>query len=388
MLLSRLKSLVALKPGTNTSRRRAKGRGGLIARIAAAGDRTAFSWQVREPLYQHLADQNRNGVSIEDSLANFRPRLVRQKRVSSDKIVGDVERRMRDGSTFAKALSKWVPHDEASVIDSGEISGNLPKALELIIESTRRVNRVNAAIKAATRKPLIYAVAMYGTLFFIGKEVVPTLASSFSRDNVHGLAAGLFVAGDLANSLWALLPPILVFAIVKFVQYLMPRWTGSSRITAERYFPFSFYRDIQGYTWLMGFTALLGAGVADVQILQQQMKFASPWLKERLHALHWRMGNGMSLSLALKSKGLKGVPAFGFPNPDVIDNIASLDGFADFPERISRVAVRWATDLEESTLLRAERYGFWMEVATYALIGLLIMAVNALGSSFGSAAGM
>jgi len=72
------------------------------------------------------------------------------------------------------------------------------------------------------------------------------------------------------------------------------------------------------------------------------------------------------------------MPPFGFPNPDIIDDIDSMAGFSDFPERISKVASIWAEDLEESTRARAARFGFWAEMVMYGLMALLMLAVNAM----------
>lgn len=361
---------------------------GLVARITAAGDRMAFAWPVREALYRHMSAQVGNGVTVEVALDTFRARLQRRKKMSSDKIVADVARRMRDGSTLAAALSAWIPQDEIGVISSGELSGNLSRSLDLVIEAKRRIARVNSALKSSMVSPMIYIAAVYGMLWAIGKYVTPGLEQALSKEKAHGLVSGLYAAGDFANSWWAILPPlVLVFGIAWIVRSL-PTWTGQGRIAAERVFPYSFYRDIQGYTWLMSFSALLRAGMADVEILKRQTTQSSPWLKERLHALWWRMDNGASLPAALLAKGKNGMPAFGFPNPDIVDDISSMAGFSDFAERIAVLAVQWADELESSTLARAKAFGFGMEILMYAVMGLLMIAINAMSTQMGDVPGM
>lgn len=361
---------------------------GLLAKIIAAGDRLAFSWSVREGLYRHLSAQVGNGIPVETALDNFRLRLQRRKKVSSDKIIGDIARRMRDGSTLAKALAAWAPRDEVGIVSSGELSGNLPRSLDLVIEAKRRVARVNRALKAAMISPGIYVTLVYGMLWTIGKFVTPGLQQALPKEKAQGMVAGLYAAGDFANSWWALLPPLCAgLAVVAAVRSL-PAWTGKRRVAAEQFFPYSFYRDIQGYTWLMSFSALLRAGMPDVEILKRQAAEASPWLKERLHALWWRTNNGASLPEAMLAKGKKGMPPFGFPNPDIVDDIASMAGFADFAERIADVAVQWADDLEAGTLARAKTFGFVMEVVMYGVMGFLMVAINSMSTQMGSMPGL
>lgn len=361
---------------------------GLAARITAIRERSAFGWPMRQALYRHLSAQVGNGVTVEVALDTFRARLQRRKNVNSDKIVAGVARRMRDGSTLAAALATWIPQDEGSVISSGELSGNLPRSLDLVIEAKRRIGRVNSALKTSMVSPAIYIVAVYAMLWAIGKYVTPGLEQALSKEKAQGLVSGLYAAGDFANSWWAVLPPVALALGIAWVVRSLPTWTGRGRVTAESMFPYSFYRDIQGYTWLMSFSALLRAGMADVEILKRQATQSTPWLKERLHALWWRMDNGASMPAALMAKGKNGMPAFGFPNPDIVDDIASMAGFSDFAERIALLAVQWADELESSTLAKAKLFGFAMEIVMYAVMGLLMIAINSMSTQMGNVPGM
>lgn len=369
------------------NRARRKKTKGFAARFAAVGDRLAFNWKIRESLYKHLAAQVGNGVPIEAALETFRFRLQRRGKISADKIIADVARRMRDGSTLTNALAQWVPPEEIGVISSGELSGNLPRSLGLVIESKKRIERVNSALKSSMVSPLIYMMAVYGMLWAVSVFVTPSLSQVLKKEKTSGIVYGLYVASDLANSLWALAPPIVAGCLILLVVKSLPVWTGRRRIVAERFFPYSFYRDINGYRWLMAFTALLRAGMADVEILKRQHSQAQPWLKERLHALWWRMENGASMPEALLAKGKNGTPPFGFPNPDIVDDISSMHGFPDFPDKIATLAMQWAEDLEETTRERAKAFGFWMEMLMYGVMALLMVAINAMSTQIGNISG-
>lgn len=353
---------------------------GLWARISHFGDKIIFAWPVRQGLYRHLSAQVGNTVGVEAALDSYRSRLQRRNQVTADKIVGDISRRMRDGSTLADALSKWIPPDEISIISSGELSGTLAKSLDLLVESKRRIANVMKTVKSSMTRPLIYSIAIYAFVWAVGRFVVPDLQFALPEERAKGLVAGMFMMGHLANSWVAIIPPVVGLAVLGMIIYSLPRWKGRFRVSAERHFPYNFYRDIHGYAWLMGFTALLRAGMPDVTILKNQCEHATPWLHERLHSLWWRMDNGSSLPAALMTKGTGGMPPFGFPNPDIVDDIASMAGFSDFPERITKVASIWADELEETTMARAARFGFYAEMVMYGLMTLLMLAVNAMSS--------
>lgn len=355
----------------------------LNKKIVKIGDKLAFSWKVRQGLYKHLSAQVGNTISVEDSLDNYRLRLQRHGRVSSDKIVSDVSRRMRDGDSLATALANWIPVEEVNIISSGEMSGDLPASLELLIESKRRSSAVIKAARSAMIQPIIYMIVVAAFIWALGFFIIPDLQFVLPEERAKGMALAMFKVSKFANSWWALIPPVLIFIFIYIIIYSLPRWTGAYRIKIERYFPYSFYRDINGYVWLMGFTALLRAGMADVTILKNQSKYATPWLKERINTIWWRMDNGSSLSGALLTKSRAGIP-MGFPNPDIVDDISSMDGFSDFPERISNIAFTWAKDLEESLLQKARTFGILSEVAMYGVIALLLISVNSLSEQIGS----
>ncbi|MCC7005948.1 MAG: type II secretion system F family protein [Ottowia sp.] len=363
-------------------------RQGWLAKVVTMGDRLTFNWAMREMLYRHLSAQVSNGVAVEVALDAFSARLKRRKKPSSEKLVIDVARRMRDGVSLSVALAKWIPDDEAGMIASGELSGNLPRSLDLVIESKRRIARVQRAYRMSLVRPAIYSVAVYGVLWAIGAFVTPSLMLVLPSSQATGLVVWLYAASAFAGSWLVMIPPLVLLLLATVIARSLPLWLGRQRVAAESIFPYSFYRDMQGYIWLMSFSALLRAGLPDVDILKRQMLNANPWLKERLREIRARMVNGATLPAALLAKGRHGMPAFGFPNPDIVDDIQSMAGFTDFPERISKLATQWADEIEASTLSRAAVFGFAMEMFMYMVMGLLMMAINSMSTQLGSVTGM
>lgn len=355
-----------------------------LARIQNAW---CFGWLQRKSLYRHLAIQSANGVPLEVALDSFLPRLYRNNKVYAAATISTVARRFRDGAPLADALKGCIPVDEQAVIRSGELGGTLADALMLIIETTDSTRRVRNAIRSAAFSPTVYSIATAVLLWIIGRYVVPDLQQVLPAQRAQGSVALLYGLGDLANSLWAMLPPVLLLAALGWLYWALPNWTTPSRVTAERFFPFSFYRDTNGFRWLMSFTSLLGAGVPDVDILEMQAHDASPWLAHRLRTFHRAMINGTSLSGALIARA-KGHQPFGFPNPEIVDDIASFDGFPDFHVKIQALAREWARDLEEHTLLWASRMGFYCEMVLYAVMGWLMVAINDLSSQIAHVTGM
>ena len=338
----------------------------------------AMSWPVRERLYRHLAVQLENGVTWLEALRVYQLRMKRHDRKSLADLAGQVIRAVKDGQSLSAALGPWLPHDEALMIASGEEAGELPAILEKIIVAKTQLKSVRRAVLGACTTPLVYLLALYGLIWGIGEFFVPSIADAVPRDKITGLGASLYTLGDAAANPLAVLPLLLIAGAIALIFWSLPRWTGALRAEADRYFPFSFYRDIQGYLWLLGFSTLLAAGQPDVKILRDQARRGAPWLRERVAAIQRRMENGASLPDALRRAG------FDFPNPEMIDDIESMAAFRDFPVKIAKIADQWAKELEWKTLARVKSIGLVFDLLTYGLMGYVLSAINDMSSQFGN----
>lgn len=352
-------------------------------KITSWFDSKAFNWKTRRAFYRHLANQLSNRTILNESLRMFHERMIRRKRPSVAFVISDIIRRMENGQTLSDAMKKWVPADEIMILSSGERSGEIATACELIIETRERTSRVKTAMYTAVAAPVFYLMITFGMMWGIGRFVVPTLQTALPADRATGLVKFLYVSGDFANSLYALIPVLLMILIAVVVTLSLPRWTGPSRLFAEKYFPYSFYRDTQGYSWLMSFVALMQAGMSDVEILKKQMELASPWLRERLNYMRREMTNGLSIGDALRKAKFGGI-AVNFPNPDMVEEIHSMSGYQDFSVRISGISKTWASELEENTKKKAKAFGGLVQTLMYLLMGILMIAINDLSTQLGS----
>ncbi len=341
-------------------------------------DKMAFSWGVREEFYRHMSGQIRNEVGQVAALERFQKRLLRNKRKSSAEIVGDIIRRMQNGSQLAIALRKWVPNDEALILLGGENAGQISDAFDLIIDSKIRVRTIRRTLITALTTPTVYLVALYGLVWAVGVYVLPTIRMVIPESSVHGSAAVLFTLGDAATSYWMIAPVAVLVSIIGWITWALPNWTAKIRMKAEEYFPFSFYRDIQGFIWILTFSAMLKAGMSDTKILDDQARFASPWLRQRLVAIRRRMLNGESLAKALIGTN------YGFPSPDMIDDIESMSDFTDFPERIAARVRQWADELQYRTAKNVKIMGFAFDLIMYALILLVLVGINGVSTQMGT----
>lgn len=344
--------------------------------------RLAFNWPMRAALYRHLSVQLNNGINQVVALETFKRRLARKKRYSCISVVDDIIHRIRNGIQLSVALRIWVPNDEAFTIAGAEMAGNIEQAFDLLLTSKARIETVRQSMTAAFTTPIVYLCAIYGMLWAIGMFFLPHIRQVMPTGNVQGLGAFLFSLGDFATSFWILIPVILTFGLCGWIFWALPNWTSKYRTFIENFFPFSFYRDLHGYVWILTFASMLQAGISDTHILRDQSRFASPWLRQRLMALQRRMINGEDIADALGRIG------FNFPNPDMIDDIASMAGFEDFPARLIKRTIDWSNEMEGNVKTNVKRVGFFFNILMYALILLLLLGINSLSVQMGSVPGL
>lgn len=337
--------------------------------------RWAFRWSQRESFYEYISSQIHNEVTVRAAIERYRKELLQRKRRRAASIVGSLGRRIENGARLSVALARWAPAEERLAIASGEFSGNLPAELDRLLDSKASRGKIGRVLFSSLIPPFAYLAATYGVLIYIGASFVPMMVKDEPHASYSGLGALTVMLGQFATSPLAILPPLAVGALVVATMRSMERWTGPLRRHAERFFPWSYYRDVQGYVWLSGFTAMMQAGMADRKILAEQANHASPWLRERLNAVRRRIENGQAFGDALAAT------EFEFPDRKLIDSVVATAGFPDFPERMEKQLARWLDKFEGRMSIKAEIMGFLAEIVMLVLIAFIVMGLSSLSKS-------
>ncbi|WP_174501924.1 type II secretion system F family protein [Acidiphilium sp. C61] len=348
-------------------------------------NRAFFGSIARERFYEHLATSIENGRNDVAAIEIYRDRLKERRRGTIASIMGDLLRRLTSGgSSLSAALAVWVPAEEIRIIEGGEASGDMSKALNLVIEMNVRKRDLAHQIRSATLTPAFYAIVVYAFLLFVGIKVTPEFAKELP--NPTGLGAYLYAEAAFCDSWQAFLPPFFMVAGTIAFKLSLTRWTGYGRAIVDDYPPFSIFRDIRGYVWLMTFSAMLQSGIADIQIIRQQLLSADPWLKERLNAARRVLSSeGGSLPMALAHAGVRG-KRFNFPSVDMIDNMESIYGYSDSAERLAVATNRWAVKFDQVMRARVKRFGLVAEIALLSITAFVLIGMNAISQQMTMAA--
>ncbi|CAG2155446.1 type II secretion system F family protein [Cupriavidus numazuensis] len=306
---------------------------------------SGLAWSMRRRLYQQASSQLENGLTLAQVIEDFRERQARRGRKSAAEAAHEVVRQVRDGKTLMAAMGDGISDLERSVLDAGEQAGQLPDAMRLVLEVRELTTRLRQKLQASFFAPAIYSVTFYAVLLLIGSYIVPQFLNVLPIERWTDWAYAMYWMGELAVG-WP--APLLFGGLGSFAVWswwALPKWTGPSRrVFDQNVFPFTVYREITGFTWLLSFVALLRAGVPDIAALESQIASASPWLASRLRPIRLGLADGLDLAEAMRQAGN------GFPSLDLIDEIGAYAGFDDFTEKIT-VAVRQNAEVIERQLL-------------------------------------
>lgn len=345
-------------------------------------DLYAFRASQRDELYEYVAGKVGNGVTVKTALSQYQADLLKMRARRTARIVGEVAQRVGNGTDLHKALRGHAPPDELMMIAAGEHSGTLPKELDELVETRDSIAEMRQVMISALVTPMVYVLTVYGVLLFIGLKFLPSMASLGGSASYHGWGELLVVLGVfVTGSLW-LVPPLVLASLVGLVVYSLPRWTGRTRRWAESYYPWNYYRDVRGYTWLLGYTAMIRAGLPEKRILLEQAAHSTPWLRERLDAIRSRLENGGSFGEAVLKSG------FVFPHRKLMTHIASGDGFSDFPDRMGRQLHRWFGHYKRSTNAKMQIMAVVYEFLTLGLITVIVLGFTSLSYSVAGSFGV
>lgn len=307
---------------------------------------SGISWALRKRLYEQASSQLDNGLNLEHVLEEFRTRLERRGRKRAADATYEVARQVRDGQTLMAAMGEGLTDLERSVLSAGEQAGELPGAMRLLLEVREMTTRMRQKLQASFFAPTVYLLTLYAVLLLIGGYIVPQFIELLPREKWTDWASAMYWLGELAVG-W---PAPLLFGGLSLYTvwcwWALPRWVGAGRRWADLHvFPFTVYREMNGFTWVISFVALLRAGVPDVDAIGSQAHHASPWLRSRLLPIRDLVADGRELAEAMRLTGNQ------FPSLDLIDDIGAYSGFEDFTDKIS-VAVRKHAEVVERDLLR------------------------------------
>ncbi|AZC52695.1 Conjugative transfer protein PilR in PFGI-1-like cluster [Pseudomonas chlororaphis subsp. piscium] len=344
-----------------------------------------FGKKERIQFYESLMGVLEDGIPIEVALETV------EKAFSNDGkelhpvsiICAEIAMTVRGGKSLAHSCRSRVPYDEASLIETGEETGNLVQAFRdcvRIIEIRQRIARL---VRSVVALPSLTWSLMWALLYVIAFWMVPSMSRRSDPESWTGIPALLYHISSIVSSygvaiVIALLTLILtaVFTLPIFcglkIKPDSPAWQVQvsrilqlARLRLESFPPWSLYKVLHGSIFLLNMSVMLRTGINQLDALSILNRSAPPWLRERLDAIHYGVSSGKNFGEALKLAGHQ------FPDAMAIHYLEVLATRKGFAESMERFANRWL----EQTFLRVDATSKFLIAMSSVCMGVLMILV-------------
>lgn len=357
----------------------------MLNRWAEAFYAKQFGKNERIQFYESLMGILEDGVPLEEALLTvakaFSDNGLKLHPVSL--ACRDIAQKVKGGKSLTISCDHWVPYDENSLIASGEETGNLVQAFRdcvRIIEIRQRIGRL---IASATVFPSVVWSVMAALLYVIAMWMVPSMAQRSNPEAWTGIPALLYAVSNFVSHYGLVtLIGVVTFILVSVatlpvfcglpVTASSPAWKlqltrlfQTMRVRAEKLPPWSVYKALHGSIFLLNMAVMLRSGINQLDALNTLQRNASPWLKERLSAIHYGVSAGKNFGTALKLAGHEFPDAMAM---HFLEVLATRKGFAESMERFSN---RWL----EQTLQRVEAIAKSLIGVSSMAMGIMMMLV-------------
>lgn len=299
-----------------------------------------FNGKARSRIYRKVSSFIRNGVSLPDTLrVLYRFATDDGKRPGEPMavVLKDWIDRTNNGRSFGRAVMDWVPPGDRIVIEAGESAGGLADALDNALFIHESGKKIRSAIVAGIAYPSFLVLLAIGLLVIFGTRIVPSFETVLPRERWTGTAADMASVADFVH--YGLVPVVLVaLCTIGVMIWSMPRWTGPTRVKADRMVPWSIYRLNMGAGFMLSVSALVKAGVHMPEILRMLGRGAPPWYYERMSEALKYVNNGQNLGEALHKTGMN------FPDRDTVQDLRAYAGFDNFDETLELLGRQWVEE--------------------------------------------
>lgn len=299
--------------------------------------KTQFTDDARLRLYRKIAKLLANGLPLLKILEELLDRASDRGRKPKEPlaiVLDDCRRAVQNGRLLSEGLEWWAPQTERMIIMAGEQSGRLENTLVSVGDVVRAEKRIKSVIAGGVVYPFAVMTLILLYLYLFGSRVVPEFGRLVDPTAWRGAAKSLYLMSVFVQN-WMLYVLVALAAVVIAVLVSMPLWRGNVRVFFDKFAPYSIYRLLTGSSFLLSFSALQFAGITVEKSLMRLSDMASPWLRERLDGALLGIKSGLNCGEALRNAG------YGFPSPEIIDDLCVYAEFKGFAEALKLIADEW-----------------------------------------------
>lgn len=324
------------------------------------------SGATRIGFYEGFQNLVENGISTNDSLKELNKIWSYGGKKPDEPLAmmtRDLMVQLSNGTPLSRALSRWVPYEEASLLAAGEQGAKLVQACDDIVRVITAKQQIVGAVASAVVYPAFLSIPLSMLLWMVATKMIPPMARVSSPESWTGAAQVLYQLSNFVTGYGAISVVVLFALIAAFVMSLS-RWTGSARMIFDKGPLYSTYRMVHGSTFLLNLAVMMRANIAPYAALEMLGEYANPWLKERIRGALYGIRMGSNLGVALDDAG------HNFPDKKAIQFIRILAAREGFESAINNYSERWL-----KTSIKRIQY---MAKVSFTIALLLLGSVMAL----------
>ena len=333
--------------------------------------RSQINFQSRLALYRELIALMRAGLSKNEALNTILRVASNEGEKPGDPkaiMLADVQSGLKNGLGLGRAMQKWVPAEDAMVVEALESSDRFPEYLEKFCGALKRRAEIRAAIAGGLAYPLFLMAMVAGLLVYVGNVVVPALDSLLPVESWSGNARGLALASTFfAANAYRLAAAICLASLL--VSVALRRWRGFGRKHADALPVFAIYRIYTGVSFLIAMSSLMASGLTAAAAIDRLRPFANPYLRHRLDLIRFYLLNGSDLGSAMHFAGT------GWPDRKLNLSLKILAQTSNLPSQILVGADEWLAASSEKV---QRSLGIFRAMAFLAVFGAIAFVISAL----------
>lgn len=332
----------------------------------------------RLAFYRRLYNFLKNGVPVRQALEEI-DGIYRQFSPADKKreILKYMIRDMERGVKISDAIARWVPSEEAILLEAGDASTSFDSILEHILEMSGSTRAMRRAVRSAMVKPAVIFVLALVVVTGYSVYVLPLILDAMPEvaDTPTGQKLVAFTNGVVAG----IVPgALLLFALVQLYVWAKDNVTGPIRYVLDRNV-FAIHRTVQGTVFMVAVAGFLRAGIPLRDSLERIGMAGSRYLRWHTNRMARRLEEGKLVGSALNT---------GFLLPEVAINVAVFaeQRSDDFVSALQAVA----EEALEDAVRRAEKIAGVMNGLAVAFLSIsflgLILGLVVMIFEFSSAA--
>ncbi|EAA5548777.1 conjugal transfer protein [Salmonella enterica subsp. enterica] len=335
-----------------------------------------FSAADRIELYDDFRQYLLDGLSAQDTFAKLIDNYTRRGENPGNpigKILKECSDNLKAGFSLSESLRKWIPDQELSIIESCDTAGRVADGFLNAMFIAEGTEKILSSIKSSLMIMTYMFSLSFGVVAMFCILLVPTLKQNVPLEKWDALQLCVWYFYVIVTEYWYVI--IAVIGIISFAAFKsLSRWTGDIRFYFDRLPPYSIYKRLNGATFILNVNAMLSAGIPmETAINNMVDSCESPWMLERLEALHGAIESGVeNLGTALDNIG------FEFPGDAAIIKMKSLFETSNAEGSLKRFAGKWL----DKTVASVEKTGELLRILGYfgcaGFIGILILIMSDL----------